>query len=1526
MCELEPGCRQEVKLGFDELVEEINNKNPLCESVKEESLHFVVGAPNLGSKWQSIHGAHPRHLNEFSSQSPDISHFQYGKTSAIGFNPTVLPTHQITDEGDSWRNPREIYHSAEDPRFNTLTQSSTGLDKHNPQRQSGNEDHNCHRELKSSVLPHYSSYPMDSIHYRDNQESGGVSLIEPSLMSSKDPLLPGAWESTSLENVETVGCPIQIVEVPQGSSKSLASFCDKVRKIRESYSASDINSNSGKIWAITTVYPSQLFEGTKFRVNVSINAAPMLHLLPQANYLVKDLIAEILLLCANEQLFPNEYLLRVCGSEEFLQMDHCLGSHKIFQKSKSVFQLHLQKNRDAPGKFRRKSEDDHSLFLLNQLLEFTHIWKISRQCLSTVVKKYSFHVKQLLENQEDLEKKHLSSVFSSAPHPIQVFSQPVSSIYFWVLASNHPIPHSIQISEVSSISTCQNTHVNNIIEEVKNICRVLGCVETKQVSDAVKNLNLLQKGQPQNFHQKSETSKKGFMEKATAELSRAIYLLIEVYCSSFSTDFQPGHLPGGASSSHTGLHSHLSFTVCSLHNVPETWAHGYKAFSFSCWLTYAGKKLCQVKSCRSVPVTKSFFLLVNWNEIINFPLEIKSLPRESMLIIKVFGIDSATHSANLLAWTCLPLFPKEKSMMGSRLFSMTFQSEPPIEMIAPGIWDGSQPSPLTLQIDFPAAGWEYMKPDSEENRTDVEEPPRECLKHIARLSQKQTPLLLSGEKRRYLWFYRFYCDNENSSLPLVLGSAPGWDEGTVSEMHAILRRWTFSHPLEALGLLTSSFPDQDIREVAVQQLDRLLTGDVLECLPQLVQAVKFEWNLESPLVELLLRRSLQSIRVAHRLYWLLRDAQGEAFFQSWYQKLSAALQFCVGEALNDELSKEQKLVKLLGDIGEKVKSASDPQRRDVLKKEIGSLEEFFKDIKTCHLPLDPALCIKGIDRDACSYFTSNALPLKITFINADPMGENIGVIFKAGDDLRQDMLVLQIIQVMDNIWLQEGLNMQMIIYRCLSTGKAQGLIEMVPDAITLAKIHLHSGLIGPLKENTIKKWFSQHNHLKEDYEKALRNFFYSCAGWCVVTFILGVCDRHNDNIMLTKSGHMFHIDFGKFLGHAQTFGGIKRDRAPFIFTSEMEYFITEGGKNTQHFQDFVELCCRAYNIVRKHSQLILSLLEMILGSVDMKMLHAGLPELSGTEDLKYVYNNLRPQDTDLEATSHFTKKIKESLECFPVKLNNLIHTLAQMPAISLAKPTPQTLPQESYTLHKTRTIQRVTILGLSKTHSNLYLIEVTLSDKRKSLTQKSFEQFSRLHSQIQKQFPLLPLPEFPHWWHLPFTDSDHKRIRDLSHYVEQMLSGSYEVANSDCVLSFFLSEHMQPTLEDSQLVGPGEKYSDNNPKIQLLMTYEDSKLTILVKHMKNIHLPDGSAPSAHVEMYLLPHPSEVRKRKTKSVPKCTDPTYNEIVVYDEVLELQGHVLMLIVKSKTVFVGAINIQLCSVPLNEEKWYPLGNSII
>uniref|UniRef100_A0A663EAV6 Phosphatidylinositol-4-phosphate 3-kinase catalytic subunit type 2 gamma n=1 Tax=Aquila chrysaetos chrysaetos TaxID=223781 RepID=A0A663EAV6_AQUCH len=1121
-------------------------------------------------------------------------------------------------------------------------------------------------------------------------------------------------------------------------------------RIRNAYPAFDLKTNTGKIWSVTTRFPDHILGESKFRISVWTDSSlyPLL-LTQRAGCITHDLIVEILH-CTNRYPVQEEYLLSVCGSDEFLQ----------------------------------------------------------------------------------------------------------------------------------------------------NMCYVI------KAAHLMRSAYMPRK---QNHREKT----------AVTELSMAISRLIHVYSSSFDANFQLASIPKSPSCVDIRLDSQLSFTVYAAHNIPEAWVNSYKVFSFSCSLTYAGKTICQVKVCKNIPVRRSFFFLADWNERINFPLRIKALPRETMLTVKLLGVNSASKNTEVLAWTCSPLYPKERLVHGTVLLSMTLYSTLTTTMITPGICSTDTPTSVTLQIDFPETNLEFIKPEPEERRGDLEEPTKDCLKHIARLSQIHS-LLLSEQQRRTLWFYRYYCNNQNCSLPLILGSAPSWDRTTVSEMYAVLRRWTFSNPLEALGLLTFSFPDQDIRKTAVQQIENMSNDELLEYLPQLVQVLKFEWSLESPLVKLLLNRSLQSIQVAHQLYWLLKNAQNEVHFRIWYQKLLAALQFCAGKTLNNEFSKEGKLVRILEDIAKKVKAASDPKRKEVLKVELNRLQQFFQEVKVCRLPLNPALVVQGIEADSCSYFTSNAFPLKISFINANAPSGNINVIFKIGDDLRQDMLVLQIIRVMDSIWLQEGMDMQMIIYRCLSTGKGQGLVQMVPDAITLAKIHRESGLIGPLKENTIKKWFRHHHPLESSYQEAIRNFFYSCAGWCVVTFILGVCDRHSDNIMLTNAGHMFHIDFGRFLGHAQTFGSIRRDRAPFIFTSEMEYFITEGGKNPQRFQEFVELCCRAYNIVRRHSQLLLNLLEM--------MLHAGLPELNSIQDLKYVYDNLRPQDSDLQATSYFTRKIKESLECFPVKLNNLIHTLAQMSVTGSAKPpAPETIPQEWMMLDAEKSIARATILGFSK-KSDLYLVQVVQTCNVVTFVEKSFDQFSELHCHLQKQFPSHVLPEFPPSWHLPFTDLEHKRVKDLNLYLKQLLSGSRKLANNEFVLSFFLNWSKNTLAEDSSSVTLGPQSTDHKPGVQLVISYESTRLTIMLKHMKNIRLPDGSAPSAHAEFYLLPDPYEVSRRKTRTAPKTSDPTYNEIVVYDKVTELKGRILKLVVKSKGTFVGAVNIQLNSVQLNEEKWYPLGNSVI
>lgn len=56
----------------------------------------------------------------------------------------------------------------------------------------------------------------------------------------------------------------------------------------------------------------------------------------------------------------------------------------------------------------------------------------------------------------------------------------------------------------------------------------------------------------------------------------------------------------------------------------------------------------------------------------------------------------------------------------------------------------------------------------------------------------------------------------------------------------------------------------------------------------------------------------------------------------------------------------------------------------------------------------------------------------------------------------------------------------------------------------------------------------------------MSNFTRSCAGACVSTYVLGIGDRHNDNILVRRSGHLFHVDFGRILGDAELFLNIRR--------------------------------------------------------------------------------------------------------------------------------------------------------------------------------------------------------------------------------------------------------------------------------------------------------------------------------------------------------------------------------------------------
>lgn len=91
-----------------------------------------------------------------------------------------------------------------------------------------------------------------------------------------------------------------------------------------------------------------------------------------------------------------------------------------------------------------------------------------------------------------------------------------------------------------------------------------------------------------------------------------------------------------------------------------------------------------------------------------------------------------------------------------------------------------------------------------------------------------------------------------------------------------------------------------------------------------------------------------------------------------------------------------------------------------------------------------------------------------------------------------------------------------------------GIIEMVKDSITFDKLkkQLKNGMGKPL---TLKEFFEI--NFSDRLAEAKDIFMRSLAAYSLVMYFLQAKDRHNGNILLHRSGKIFHIDFGFFLSN-----------------------------------------------------------------------------------------------------------------------------------------------------------------------------------------------------------------------------------------------------------------------------------------------------------------------------------------------------------------------------------------------------------
>lgn len=576
----------------------------------------------------------------------------------------------------------------------------------------------------------------------------------------------------------------------------------------------------------------------------------------------------------------------------------------------------------------------------------------------------------------------------------------------------------------------------------------------------------------------------------------------------------------------------------------------------------------------------------------------------------------------------------------------------PIAIVAPVLYPYEPPSPSQVKQDV---HWKNLKYQEQLIVKDVIN--ADALENIEKHA-------------KVVWKCRTSLAREPGMLVKVLQCADWASAADVHEAHRLLLRWAPPvKPNLALQFLDYRFVDPLVREYAINHLKRMEDAELRTYLLQLVQCVKYESYHDSPLSRFLVMRALRNpFMIGHFLFWHLQAEM--SFARTFYERYQAILELylCMAGRHTLELRKQLACVRRLEVISDLIMRLRRGEDAGVSKdcdyeykeRMTEFNDDFLKRVGSLHNPLNPRVELGTVIVDKCRYMSSKMVPLWLVFNNKDPLAAKINppadtiyLIFKTGDDLRQDALTLQILHLMDRLWLRNGLDMRLSPYQAVATGfnrrgMPAGLIEVVLNSATTESIQMkHGGALNPM---CIDNYIRQHNPDSKELAGAKDNFSRSCAGYCVATYTLGIGDRHCGNIMCKKDGHLFHIDFGHFLGNFKSKFGIKRERTAFVFTPEMAYVMSGKKKEKAHeYKAFVELAKDAFWVVRGNA--------VLWETLFLLMVSAGMPECLMASDIEYMRNQLLLKLTSQQAGAAFENEIKKAKGDTYRRIDNWIHNM-----------------------------------------------------------------------------------------------------------------------------------------------------------------------------------------------------------------------------------------------------------------------------
>ncbi|KAH8594046.1 kinase-like domain-containing protein [Bisporella sp. PMI_857] len=523
--------------------------------------------------------------------------------------------------------------------------------------------------------------------------------------------------------------------------------------------------------------------------------------------------------------------------------------------------------------------------------------------------------------------------------------------------------------------------------------------------------------------------------------------------------------------------------------------------------------------------------------------------------------------------------------------------------------------------------------------------------------------ILSPEEKDLVWKFRHHLTREKRGLTKFVKSVNWEDPSESRQAIQILGKWEKIDVDDALELLGPTFDNAAVRAYAVDRLRQADDDELLLYLLQLVQALKFErispledGTHDSSLAQFLISRATHNFMLGNYFHWYLmvecddRSAdQGpeyrKLFAKVEYDFMTELVKLPDGPATRKTLLRQAELIAVLSKISGDVKLL-----RDGIPKKVEKVKQFFADPKNevliidppLPLPLDPSVMITGVEPTETNVFKSSLSPMMITFKTTTK--QKYKIIFKTGDDLRQDQLVIQIITLMDQLLQKENLDLKLSPYKILATSVSAGAAQFVPS------MSLESMKIKFKGTNPVMNYLRNNN--PDDRaplgvrKEVLDVYIKSCAGYCVITYLLGVGDRHLDNLLLSPDGHFFHIDFGYMLG---------RDPKPFAPAMKLspEMVLGMGGFESEGYRQFKQYCYTTYTTLRKSSNLILNLFSL--------MVDANIPDIKLEPDkvVLKVKERFYLELSEEDAIRHFERLIEDSTNAiFPLVIDK-VHGLVQ---------------------------------------------------------------------------------------------------------------------------------------------------------------------------------------------------------------------------------------------------------------------------